>query len=209
MSLLALCHRRSILLKIAAATDKAALSWRTAQIDVSLFKAQIVIQQPGFVLITNDSLEDPTLFTAIRATSPQSYIVVCLTRGIVMDKRIWTVLDNLEFDVLCTLDELADCLLTLKAGHFYQSSLLETHSGFQPKEPLPGWHELTPAERRVLKLATDEKTAPQIATTLFISEKTVNNHKAKISQKLGISGGPGSLTRFVLTHREQLLALLD
>ncbi|MCX6215437.1 helix-turn-helix transcriptional regulator [Spirosoma sp.] len=126
-----------------------------------------------------------------------------------MDNHLWAILDNLEFDVLCSLDELTDCLLTLKAGRFYQSSLLETHSGYQAKEPLPGWHELTPSERRVLKLTTDEKTGPQIAAILFISEKTVNNHKAKISQKLAISGGPGSLTRFVLTHRKQLLALLE
>ncbi|SOD79458.1 LuxR C-terminal-related transcriptional regulator [Spirosoma fluviale] len=204
MSLLALCHRRSTVLKIAAAVDEAALNWRIPPTTIRLFQEQIVAQSPGFALISNDHLEDPALFTTIRAASPNTYIVVCLIPETVMTNTLWAVLDNLEFDVLCTLDELADCLITLKAGRFYKSSLLQTQTGYTIKEPLPGFHELTPGERRLLKLMTESKTGPQIADVLFISEKTVNNHKAKISQKLNVTGGPGSLTRFVLLHREEL-----
>ncbi len=203
MSLLALCHRRLALLKIAAATDQATLNWQTSPTNLPLFQEQVQTKQPGFVLITNEHLNDPTLFTSIRAASPHTYIVVCLIQEMVMDNHLWAVLDNLEFDVLCTIDELTDCLLALKAGRFYQSSLLKTQTGYATKEPLPGYHELTPAEQRVLRLMTESKTGPQIATILFISEKTVNNHKAKISQKLNVTGGPGSLTRFVLLHREE------
>ena len=57
--------------------------------------------------------------------------------------------------MLCTVDELTDCLLTLIAGRFYKSSLLQTSSGHDLKEILPGYLDLTPAERRVLKLIAD------------------------------------------------------
>ncbi len=209
MSLIALCPRRSTVLKIVAATDKAGLNWQTPQTNPLLFQERVATVRPRFALITNEALENPTLFTNTRNISPQTSIIVCLTPETTMSKCLWAVLDNLEFDVLCTVNELTDCLLTLKAGRFYHSALLQTHSGYQPKETLSGWHELTPAERRILKLMSDDKTGPQIADALCISEKTVNNHKAKISQKLNVTGGPGSLTRFVLNKREQIHQLLD
>lgn len=209
MLLTALCHRRLIVLKIAAAADKAGFEWQTAQTDLSLFQECVETEQPGFALITDDDLDDPTLFTNIRTASPHTSIIVSLTPETSLCKSLWAVLNNLEFDILCTFDELTDCLLTLKAGRFYESSLLSTISEYETKESLPGWHELTPAERRVLKLMADEKSGPQIAEALCISPKTVNNHKAKISQKLNVCGGPGSLTRFVLTHTQQIRELLD
>ncbi|GAB2581713.1 helix-turn-helix domain-containing protein [Spirosoma areae] len=173
-----------------------------------LFQKRVAAGLPRFALITNENLENPALFTNIRAISSGTSIIVCLTSESVLTKSLWAVLDNLEFDVLCTVDELTDCLLTLKAGRFYHSSLLQTHSGYELTETFPGWHDLTPAERRVLKLMVEGSTGPQIAAALFISAKTVNNHKAKISQKLNVTGGPGSLTRFVLMEREQITALL-
>lgn len=209
MSLIALCIRRSILLRMAAATDKADLHWQTAQTNPILFQERIAIEQPRFALITNENLNDPALFTNVRTASPQTIIVVCLILETSMSKSLWAVLDSLEFDVVCTLEELTDCLLSLKAGRFYQSYLIQPNSVSATNSVLPGWYDLTPAERRVLKLIADHKTGPQIADILCICEKTANNHKARISQKLNVTGGPGSLTRFVTINQEVIRKLLD
>lgn len=208
MLLIALCNRRSVVLKIAAAADTTGLTWQPSQTSSVSFGERIKAGQPYVAVLTTENLDDAALFARIRADSPQTFIVVCQTTNAGIDKPLWAVLDRLDFDVLCTLDELTDCLLALKAGRFYQSVLLRAHSGHTASESLDGWHDLTPAERRVLGEMTDNKTGPQIADTLCISEKTVNNHKAKISQKLNVRGGPGSLTRFVLTQREQIRKLI-
>ena len=49
-------------------------------------------------------------------------------------------------------------------------------------QQLPGLNNLTPAERRVLKLIAENKTSKEIAAELFISYRTVENHRANICQ---------------------------
>lgn len=209
MLLTTLCRRRSLFLLFAAATDKAGLGWQTPQSNPAGLLEQVAADKPRFALITDEHLDNPTLFTDLRAVSSDTAIVVCLGLEISMGKGLWPILDNLEFDALCTLPELTNCLLTLKDGRFFHSSLLETHSDYHTPEPFPGLKELTDAEGRVLKGVAEGKTAPQIADALYISDKTVNNHKLKIGQKMGVNGGPGSFTKFVLLNRERILPLLE
>jgi DNA-binding NarL/FixJ family response regulator len=56
---------------------------------------------------------------------------------------------------------------------------------------------LTKAERRVLSKISEGFTTPQIAEKLFLSTKTVENHRMNISRKLCLSG-PNSLISFAL-----------
>ncbi|MCE7793432.1 response regulator transcription factor [Salipaludibacillus sp. CUR1] len=53
---------------------------------------------------------------------------------------------------------------------------------FRPK-PL-----LTKREREVFELLVQDKTTKEIASHLFISEKTVRNHISNTMQKLGVKG---------------------
>jgi DNA-binding NarL/FixJ family response regulator len=62
---------------------------------------------------------------------------------------------------------------------------------------------LSPAERRVLSYIADYLSNEQIARELFISPKTVENHRTRICHKLGISGH-NALLRFALEHRSML-----
>lgn len=67
----------------------------------------------------------------------------------------------------------------------------------------PGLGELTPAELRVLKLIADNKTSREIASALFVSPRTVENHRANICQKLNLSGSH-ALLKFAFEHKSQL-----
>src|SRR5262245_22553626 len=63
---------------------------------------------------------------------------------------------------------------------------------------------LTPAERRVLQMIADNRMSRQIAAELGISVRTVENHRAKIRAKLGITG-PDALLRCGLQQRREIL----
>jgi DNA-binding NarL/FixJ family response regulator len=52
---------------------------------------------------------------------------------------------------------------------------------------LTGAETLTPSERQVAELAVEELTEKDIAQTLFVSTKTVEDHLANAYRKLGIS----------------------
>ncbi len=62
---------------------------------------------------------------------------------------------------------------------------------------------LSPSERRVLKLVSDEKSSSEIAEILGISQRTVDNHRSHICHKLGLNGS-NALLRFALTHRTHI-----
>jgi DNA-binding NarL/FixJ family response regulator len=67
----------------------------------------------------------------------------------------------------------------------------------------PGLANLTPTERRVLKLVTENKTSKDIGAELGISYRTVERHRSNIAQKLGLSG-THSLVKFAFDHRSEL-----
>ncbi len=60
-------------------------------------------------------------------------------------------------------------------------------AGGRPRRiAMTGWEALTPAEARVAELATDGTTNQEIARALFVTEKTVEGHLARVYRKLGI-----------------------
>lgn len=60
---------------------------------------------------------------------------------------------------------------------------------------------LTKAEHKVINAIAEGYTTPQIAQLLFVSKKTIENHRSNISKKLNLSG-PNSLIKFALRLKE-------
>ncbi len=63
---------------------------------------------------------------------------------------------------------------------------------------------LTESEYTILKLIADNKTTSEIAEQLFISPKTVENHRRNITRKLGLQGKNNSLLSWAIEHRSEL-----
>jgi len=61
-------------------------------------------------------------------------------------------------------------------------------------------HLLTLMERRVIRLIAESKTSQDIAELLFISGKTVENHRTNICRKLNLRG-KNSLLKFALENK--------
>ncbi len=60
---------------------------------------------------------------------------------------------------------------------------------------------LSNTELKILKLITEQLTTKDIAAKLFISEKTVENHRYNITKKLNLPAGQNSLLKFALEHK--------
>lgn len=58
---------------------------------------------------------------------------------------------------------------------------------------------LTKREKEVFELLVQDKTTKEIATDLFISEKTVRNHISNAMQKLGVKGRSQAVVELI--HR--------
>jgi DNA-binding NarL/FixJ family response regulator len=66
-----------------------------------------------------------------------------------------------------------------------------------------GFGRLTLSERAVLRLLSELLTTRQIAERLALRERTVENRRCAVAQKLGL-GGSRTLARFAYEHRSLL-----
>ena len=56
---------------------------------------------------------------------------------------------------------------------------------------------LTAREKEIFNLLVANKTTKQIASLLYISEKTVRNHISNTMQKLGVKGRAGAVVELL------------
>jgi len=107
------------------------------------------------------------------------------------------------------VDDIVECIHAVRKGEYFISPAISgylvqrSQKNSVPFSAIPYVDKLTNAERTILKLISEGKTSQQIADELFISPKTVENHRNNISKKLHLSG-THSLLKFALSHKEYL-----
>ena len=100
------------------------------------------------------------------------------------------------------LTEIVTGIRSVAAGQHYWSPALTPYfvgRGLKERalaEANPSIARLTASERRILRMVADGKSSKEIAAELFIHYKTVENHRTQICEKLGLRGGPNSLSRY-------------
>jgi DNA-binding NarL/FixJ family response regulator len=107
-----------------------------------------------------------------------------------------------------SMAEIVSCVTAVAGGKHYTSPALTTYlisrsgraSGPTYKH---GLEDLTPTERRVLKLIAEYKTSREIAGELFVSYHTVETHRRNICEKLDLHGSH-ALMKFALAHLAEL-----
>ena len=126
------------------------------------------------------------------------------------DKRIF--LDAMECGALgyvlkdSAVSEIQRAIESVCSGRYYISPslsglLIERRKGGQ--SPPLELKDLTPTELRVVKLISDLKSNQEIADELFISKRTVENHRVNIAKKLHL-GGSNALLKVALKHKSEL-----
>ena len=116
--------------------------------------------------------------------------------------RAYVLKENAADDILKALETVAE------GGTFISESLFEMGRKRTDRVQSlllskPQIDELTPAERRILKLIAEDHTSKEIADLLKISVKTVDNHRLNICQKLNLHGSH-SLLKFAFDHKSQI-----
>jgi len=103
-------------------------------------------------------------------------------------------------------EDIPNCIHAVLNGEYFISPAISSflvRRANKPVEPfsaIPYVNDLTKTERIILKLISEEKTSQQIADELYVSPKTVENHRNNISKKLHLSG-THSLLKFALTNK--------
>ena len=64
--------------------------------------------------------------------------------------------------------------------------------------------DLTPSERKILKLIAQKKSTQEIADLLFVSSRTIEKHRSNIVAKLELPGQSNSLTNWAIENKSLL-----
>lgn len=105
--------------------------------------------------------------------------------------------------------ELLQAVHRVAKGDFYicptlSAALVRRHAAREALlEQKAGLHKLTPTERQILRLISEDRTSKEIADLLRCSVRTIETHRQNISHKLELIGSH-SLLRFAFDHKAQL-----
>jgi len=105
--------------------------------------------------------------------------------------------------------EIVNCLKAVVAGQDYVSPALSSYlirrsvGAAALVVEKPALAELTPTERRILKLIAEGQTSREIAAALGIGVRTVEHHRNNITTKLDLRGSH-ALVKFAIKHQAEL-----
>jgi len=102
------------------------------------------------------------------------------------------------------LEEIEHCIKTVSAGNNFFSPKIKSLIGYNADDK-SALRELTPSERKILKLIANDKTSKEIASFLFISYRTVEKHRSNIINKLKLEPKTNSLLIWAKENHDKLL----
>jgi len=153
------------------------------------------------IIKTLKAEKNPTLFIILTMYNDEEYLDEALDIGV-----------NGYLLKSSTAVEVIECINSILNGGYYISKELRDYliRGKKLKSSNPeikdNLNRLTKTELHILKLLSENKTSTQIAEELFVSFRTVQNHRNNISMKLGLTGY-NKLLFFVLEHKETIKSL--
>jgi DNA-binding NarL/FixJ family response regulator len=106
----------------------------------------------------------------------------------------------------CAENDIVECIKQVAKNNYYISPLISNlllkrrNKMDELDRQNPSIENLTPTERRILKLVGENMTSKQISEELFISPRTIDNHRTNISNKLNLHG-THSLVKFAIENK--------
>jgi len=104
-------------------------------------------------------------------------------------------------------DELLNCIKSVTEGRYYVSSILteflinrKNRTDVEPSDSF--LEKLTQMELRILNMIAENKTSKKIADLLYVSHRTVQNHRSNICNKLNLKGH-NRLLQFALENKNK------
>lgn len=102
------------------------------------------------------------------------------------------------------IEEIETCIKSVTEGVPYFSPRIKDLLGINPYKD-SYLDNLTPSEKKILKLIAKDKTNKDIASLLFISHRTVEKHRSNIIQKLKLEHKTNSLLIWAKDNVDKLL----
>jgi DNA-binding NarL/FixJ family response regulator len=105
------------------------------------------------------------------------------------------------------LDEIINCINNVLQDKFYYSKSLNVNIDTLVNQEIKKLKLLTPSERSILKLISQNLSSNDISENLGISKRTVDKHRSNIIKKLGLENEVNALQSWIARHTEWVKTL--
>ena len=108
------------------------------------------------------------------------------------------------------VDEIKECVNTILKGETFVGTAMQPYQNElsvedkKKQQLIDSLKSLSQAELKTLKLVSQNKSSREIAELLFLSEKTVENYRSRICQKLDLPPRNNSLVLWISENKELL-----
>jgi DNA-binding NarL/FixJ family response regulator len=185
---------------VAEAADGNRALERLLEGDIAVAVLDVTMPIKGGIAVAREARERRLAAALVFLTmhKDEEYLNAALDLGV----RGYVLKDN-------ATTEIVDCIRSVVGGGEYisptlSSFLIRRHSrAASLAEQKPALDQLTPTERRVLRLVADGLTSREIAGQLAIGVRTVEHHRNNVAVKLALRGSH-ALTKFALEHKSEL-----
>lgn len=103
--------------------------------------------------------------------------------------------------------EVKRCISTVLKGDHYFSQHFDEILQNEISPELKKIKFLSPSERTIIRLISQEKTSKEIADQLSISYRTVQKHRTNIISKLDLPSDTDALSKWVLDNKDLILSI--
>ncbi len=155
------------------------------QPDVAILDISMPVMDGFEALLKSQHHSNPPLFVMLTMYDDRAYLEKALEYGAMG----YLLKDNAE-------QELINCLSMVLQGDHYLSPGVSRHLIHSGN---PDLKRLSHAERKIFMMVSEYRTNIEMAEMLSVSIRTVENHRARICKKLGLSG-PHALTQYISDH---------
>ena len=102
------------------------------------------------------------------------------------------------------LEEIENCIDAVSQGdHYFSQKIIDILADESSEDS--SLMDLTPSEKKILKLIAKDKTNKEIASLLFISYRTVEKHRSNIITKLKLEPKTNSLLIWAKEHHQKFI----
>ena len=102
------------------------------------------------------------------------------------------------------LEEIENCIDSVSQGdQYFSPKIIKVLADGIPRDQV--LLDLTPSEKKILKLIAQDKTNKEIASLLFISYRTVEKHRSNIITKLKLEPKTNSLLIWAKEHHQKFM----
>lgn len=106
-----------------------------------------------------------------------------------------------------SLTDIEHCIEQVMQGNNCYSKSFNQDFELQTKKEMRKIALLTPSERTIIRLVSQEKTSQEICDILSISKRTVEKHRTNIIAKLELEPASNTLLDWIRSHKEIVLGL--